>query len=172
MKKNIAMVLITALVIDLTACSSYRQFSTGQDFESAESLDEVEVLEIQSRPDGIIVFNEKFPGKIENERVYGFQQMHFPYSASNSIIFNKYDSKPAYIMNNGVRYRIISQDRSGFICLSQDTIRTSFSDIEQMTVKEKDPLKTTFLIMGLSSFFVGMIGYLISSNFTIYTQGM
>lgn len=172
MKKGIAMVLITALVIEMTGCSSYRQLSTGQDYEMFENLNDIEVLDLESRLDGIIVFHEKFPGKIENEQVYGFQQMHLPYSASNSIVFNTQDANPVYIINNGIQYKIISQNRSGFICVSEDTIRTPFSDIIQMTVREKDPLKTTLLIMGLSSVFIGMMAYLIGSKFTIYTQGM
>lgn len=172
MKKSIAMGLITVLVIDMTACSSYRQLSTGQDFEIAGNLDDIEVLTIQSRIDGIIVFNEKFPAKIENEQVYGFQQMHIPYSASNSIIFESRDEKPVYIVNKGTQYIIVSQNRSGFICICQDTLWTPFSDIMSMTVKEKDPLKTTLLIMGLSSAFISMIGYLVGSNFAIYTHGM
>jgi hypothetical protein len=172
MKKGIAFLLITVLLIDLTSCSSYRLLSTEQDFETYESLDHIQILDIQSRQDGIIVFNEKFPGKMEYNEVHGLQQMHFPYSISNSIIFNMQEAKAEFIMNNGIRYRIISQDKSGFLCISTDTIRTPFSDIEQMNVKEKDPLKTTLLIMGLSAVFIGITGYLIGSNFTIYTQGM
>jgi hypothetical protein len=172
MRKGLAIELIIILVIDLTSCSSYREFSAEQDFENHENADDILVLGIRSRIDGLIVFNEKYPGKIENGQVIGLPQIQLPYSASNSIIYEKRDAFPAYILNNGIRYKFVSQNRSGFICVSRDTIRIPFSEIDQVNVKEKDPLKTTILIMGLSSVFMGMIVYLISSNFEIYTQGM
>lgn len=172
MKKVIAMLLITDLVIELTSCSTYRQLSDERDFKSYQSIDDIQVLDLHSRLDGKIVFNEKFPGKIENEHVFGFQQRHFPYSASNSIIFNTRELKPIFIENKGIQYRILSQDKTGFICVSLDTIRTPISEIVEMKLKQKDPLKTSLLIAGLSSVFIGMLAYLIGSNFTIYTQGM
>jgi hypothetical protein len=172
MKKGIAIALIVILVMDLTSCSSYRQFSAYPDFESYENSDDILVLNIRSRIDGLIIFNEKYPGKIVDGQVIGLPQIHLPYNASNSIIYTRRDANPAYIINTGKQYKIISQNRSGFICVSADTVRTPFSEIEQINVKQKDPLKTTLFVMGLSSLFVGVMAYLIGSNFAIYTYGM
>jgi hypothetical protein len=167
MKKGIAILLITVLVIDLTSCTSYKQLSTRQDFEFYQNNDHIQVLEIRSKKDSIIVFNEKFPGKLENKQVYGIRQKQFPYNAADSIIFTAQDQNAAYIRNNRVHYKIISHDKSGFTCISSDTIRMSFSDITQMNVKKIDPLKTTLLIVGLSALIIGKSVYLLSTDLTI-----
>jgi hypothetical protein len=172
MRKDLAIELIIILVIDLASCSTYREFTAEEDFENHENGDDILVLGIRSRIDGLILFNEKYPGKIENGQVTGLPQKHLPYSATNSIIYDKRDAIPAYILNNGIRYKIVTQNRSGFICVSSDTVRIPFSEIDQVNVKEKDSLKTTLMVMGLSSVLMVMIGYLISSHFEIYTQGM
>jgi hypothetical protein len=167
MKKGIAILLITILVIDLTSCNSYKQLTTQQDFEIYQEKKQVQILEIHSKKDSIIVFNEKFPGKMENKQVYGIQQKRFPYNASDSIIFTGQDHNATYIRNNGVLYKVISQDKSGFICISPDTIRTSFSDVTLMNIKKKDPIKSTLLIVGISAVFIGITVYLVGTNLTI-----
>lgn len=172
MKKGIAILLVAILVLDLTSCISYQQLSTQQDFEAYEIMDHIQVLDIHSRTDGIIEFNEKYPGKMEDKQVYGFEERHFPYNSSNSIIYNAKEAKATYLMNNGIRYKIISQDKSGFVCIATDTTRTPYSDIALISVKKNDPLKTSLLIIGVSTILLGITGYLIGSNFTIYTQGM
>jgi hypothetical protein len=172
MKKGIAIFLIPVLIIDLTSCTRYMVLSTGQDFESYNNEDEVQVLGITSNQDGFIEFNEDYPGKIDSRHVVGLRQIHFPYSPSNTLIFNTKDPGGGFIMNNGSMYRIISQNRSGFTCLAVDTTRIPFSDITQINVVKKDPMKTTLLVFVLSTIVIGITGYLISSDFAIYTQGM
>jgi hypothetical protein len=163
-KKGIAILLVTILVIDLSSCVTYKQLSTQQDFEIYQDKKQVQVLEIHSKKDSIVVFNEKFPGKLANKQVYGLPQIQFPYSMSDSIIFTSSKNKTAYIKNNGTHYLIISQDKSGFMCLVPDTIRTPFSDVTLMNVKRKDPLKSTLLIVGLTAVFIGISVYIVSSS--------
>lgn len=171
MKKGIAFLLIPVLIINLTSCTSYMLLSSWQDFETYENED-VQVLGVQTSLDGLIEFNEKFPGRIENRQVCGLRQMHFPYGPSNTLVFNNKEAETGFIMNNGFMYKIISQNKTGFTCIAMDTIRTPFSDITRMNVIKKDPLKTTLLMFGLSTIVIGAMGYLISSDFAIYTQGM
>jgi len=170
MKKGIAILLITILVFDLVSCNSYKQLSTQEEFEIHQKNDHIQVFEIHSRQDSIIVFNEYFPGKLANNQVYGLPQIHFPFSMSDSIRFITPEKKTAYIQHNGIRYKIISQNESGFICVSPDTIRTSFSDITQMNVKKKDPLKSTLLIVGLSAAVTALAIYIVGSNFDFFIQ--
>jgi hypothetical protein len=171
MKKGIATLLIVILVIDLTSCTSYKQLTTRQDFEIYQEKKQVQVLEIHSKKDSIIVFNEKFPGKMENKQVYGIRQRQFPYDAADSIVFAAQDQNAAYIRYNGVHYRVVSQDKSGFVCISPDTIRTPFSDVTLMNIKMKDPLKSGLLIGGLSVVFIGISVYLLSSGINDYGFG-
>lgn len=170
MKKGIAILLLAITVFDLTSCTSYKQLSTLRDFEIYQARDHIQVLEIHSKKDSIISFNEKYPGKLANNKVYGLKQMRFPFNATNSLIFTAKNQNAAFIRSNGVLYKIVSQDKSGFICISPDTIRTPFSEVTQMNVRKRDPVKSAILIVGLSGIFVGILVYLIDSS--ISTMGL
>jgi hypothetical protein len=162
MKKGIAILLIAILVTDLTSCTSYRQLSTQEDYEIYQKNDHIQVLEIHSTKDSVIRFSEKYPGKMTNRQVYGLKQVHFPYNLSDSIIFTSKDKNAAFILDKNILYKIISQDKSGFICISPDTVRTPFSEVSLMKIKKIDPLKTTLLIMGISGVIVGISVYIVS----------
>jgi hypothetical protein len=166
MKKGIAILLLAVMVFDLTSCTSYKQLSTQQDFEIYQDKKQVQVLEIHSKQDSIVVFNEKFPGKLANKQVNGLRQVQFPYNTSDSIIFTAQNQNAAFIRSQGVLYKIVSQDKSGFICISPDTIRTPFSEVTQMKVKMKDPEKTTILVFGLSAIVIGISVYLFRTFWT------
>jgi hypothetical protein len=165
-KKGIAILLVTILVIDLSSCVTYKQLSTQQDFEIYQDKKQVQVLEIHSKKDSIVVFNEKFPGKLANKQVNGLRQVQFPYNTSDSIIFTAQNQNAAFIRSQGVLYKIVSQDKSGYICISPDTIRTPFSEVTQMNVKMKDPEKTTILVLGLSAIVIGISVYLLRTFWT------
>jgi hypothetical protein len=164
MKKGIAFLLIAILVIDLTSCTSYKQLSTLQDFESYQKKGNINVLDFHSKKDSIIKFNEKFPGKMANDQVYGIRQMHFPYSSSDSIVFTAQAQNAAFIIHRDVLYKIISQDKTGFICISPDTIRVPFSEVGLMKVEKKDPLKSFLLITGVSVTFTVLLVYIVDSE--------
>jgi hypothetical protein len=166
MKKGIAILLLAVMVFDFTSCTTYKQLSAQQDFEIYQARDHVQVLNIHSKRDSIITFNEKFPGKLANKQVYGLRQMRFPYTTSDSIIFKAQNQNAAFIRSKGVLYKIMSQDKSGFICISSDTIRTPFSEVTQMNVKMKDPGKTTILVLGLSAIVIVTSFYLIRTFWT------
>lgn len=172
MKKVIAILLVAILVIDLTSCTSYKQLSTQEDFDIYQNKHHIQVLEVHSKKDSIIAFNEKFPAKMENRQVYGLKQMQFPYNTSDSIIFSAQDQKAAYILDHGVLYKIVSRDKSGFICIAPDTIRTPFSDVTFMTIKKKDPVKSTLLLVGISSVVIVIVGLFLQSSTILDFSGM
>jgi len=171
MKKSIAILLLAILLLDLISCSSYKQLSTQQDFEVYQAKDHIKVLEIHSKKDSLISFSEKYPGKLANKQVYGLRQVQFPYNTSDSIIFTSQNKNAAYIRSQGVLYKIVSQDKSGFICISPDTIRTPFSEVTQMKVKKRDPGKSAILIVGVSAIFIGITYYLVNSSIQITGLG-
>lgn len=163
MKKGIAILMVTILVIDLPSCTSYKQLSTQEDFETYQAMSQIQVLEVHSKKDSIIAFNEKFPGKMADRQVFGLRQMQFPFSTSDSIVFGANDQKAAYVLSNGILYKIVTQDKSGFICISPDTTRTPFSDVTFMKIQKKDPVKSALLVVGLSAALIVVISVLIQS---------
>lgn len=172
MKKGIAILLVAILVIDLASCTSYKQLSTQEEFKMYQDNNHILVLEIHSKKDSLISFNEKYPGKMANNQVYGLKQKLFSFNASDSIIFTSQDQNAVYIKNNGILYKVVSQDKSGFYCISPDTVRIPYSEATMMKIKKHDPAKSAILIAGSSAAFVIIVVLFIKTSVTLDIQGL
>jgi len=157
MKKSISYLLITILVIDLSSCSSYKLISGQENYRLYQDKKSIDVIDVYSRPDSLIVFNEKYPGKLTNNQVSGLPETRLPFTGLDSVVFNWPERNVAYIISKGVRYKIITQDPAGFIGVGGDTARIPYSEIVHMKIKKKDPVKTTLFFAGAGAAITGVI---------------
>jgi hypothetical protein len=161
-KKIIAFILISIMLIDLTSCHSYLDITEQKDYESFQDKKFVNVLSVRTKQYKTIYFSEKFPGKISNGEVIGLRHVLLKSFEPDSIIYKNSSAqvvipKAQYALKNGTKYEIILQDYDMLICLASDTTRIPVSEITQMHIKENHPEKAVLLAVGIVGAGIGLV---------------
>jgi hypothetical protein len=166
MKKTMAAIMCIILLMETTACHSYIDLTSLQEYEANQAKPRTYVLHLLTDQYDTLNFSEKFPGRMIKDEVVGIQHVLLYKFNNDSILFkSKRNLTPIYAVKNGVNYRIVNQYGKNLVCNASDTIRIPFSDITQMHIKRIDQDKSLLFIGGVVVGGAGLV-YLIVKNLT------
>ena len=166
MKKTIAVVLSIILLMETTACHSYMDLTSLQEFEANKENPNISVLQLQTDQFEMINFSEKYPGRLLKDEVVGIHQVLLYKFNSDSVIYkSKTNLTPICAIKDEVRYRIINESSKSLVYISSDTLHIPLSDIKKMHIKKIEQAKSLLLIVGIVAGAAGLI-YLAVINMT------
>lgn len=166
MKNTITTLMGIIFLMVTTACHSYIDLTSLQEFEANKEKTNIAVLQLQTDQLENIHFSEKYPGRIVKDKVVGIHQVILNKFNSDHVIYKKGSSlTPVSAVKDKVSYSIINEPTRSLVLISSDTLHIPLTAITKMHIKKTEPGKTLLVVGGVTAGVAGFI-YLILVNLT------
>jgi hypothetical protein len=150
-KKTISALLLVAFINLLVSCYSDRVLTGGEEIDNQSMDSRLKIVSVYTKDGNHYIFNEGYPAGIIDSRVTGTPQVKWNFSSADSIRFSNDRKDQKFLWKNGIKYRILTKDKTEFICLTTEKVNIAFDTIEQMNYKQFNKTETTFLIVGMGT---------------------